>query len=162
MNVINTTLVITDPYYLKDSYALMKRNTIYGDWSCMVYKGKREENSLPKQWDEKYFKFFSEYNSKPLIYSLYEREKRRIEFKEFKKKWLNEHCLGEFCADTGMVGVFNWNIMHPKDREWCKNHPWCAAIIENFSGDIDFEVEDKSVYVVGKGNFDFFSTQSGL
>ena len=162
MNVINTILVITDPCYLEHSSSLMKRSTIYGDWSCMVYKGNRKDNTLYEQWNETYFKFFYEYNSKPLINNPEDRKKRLEEFKAFKEKWLKEHCLGEFCADAGAVGVFSWNTMDPKDREWCKEHPWCAAIIEDFTGDVEFEVEDETVYVVGKGNFDFFSTQSGF
>ena len=162
MNVIRVTLVITDPCYLKHSDTLMKRSTIYGDWSCMVYKGDREENILPKQWDEEYFKFFYEYNHEPLMSNPEERKMRYEEFKTFKKNWLKANCLGEFCADAGMVGVYNWNTMHPKDREWCESHPWCAAIIKDFTGDVEFEIEDESVYVVGKGNFDFFSIQSGL
>ena len=46
MKVKNITLVITDPCYIKNSGRATKyidRNTIYGDWSCMCYKGDSEE-----------------------------------------------------------------------------------------------------------------------
>lgn len=156
------TFVITDPCYVKHSYPLKKRNTIYGDWSCMVYKGNRKENTLPKQWDEFYFKFFKEYNSEPLVSNEEKRKKKYEEYKVKKENWLKENCIGEFTADAGEVGIFNWNTMTPEDRKWCEEHPWCATIIKNFDGEINFEVENDTLYVVGKGNFDFFSTQSGF
>lgn len=156
------TFVITDPCYLKHSYPLQQRSTIYGDWSCMIYKGDRKKNILPKEWDKYYFKFFKEYNSEPLISNEEERNKRYEEYKAFKYNWLKENCLGEFCADAGEVGIFFWETMNPTDRKWCEEHPWCAVVIKDFEGEITFEVEDNTVFVVGKGNFNFFSTQSGL
>ena len=162
---IETTFVITDPCYLHgyptDS-PLMRRSTIYGDWSCMVYKGDRKENTLYKQWNETYFNFFKEYNSEPLLSNEEDRVKKFEEFKSFKENWLKENCLGEFCADAGEVGIFNWKTMEPQHREWCETHPWCAAIIRDFKGNVNFEVEHDTVFVVGKGNFDFFSIQSGF
>jgi hypothetical protein len=153
------TIVITDPCYLESRPPLKRRDTIYGDWSCMVYKGDRKENTLPEEWDEKYFAFFSSYNSG---LTEKEKEKKYKEFMAFKDKWLEDNCLGEFCADGGEVAVFDWDSLSQTDKDWCKSHPWCAAIIKDFTGHVDFEVEDDCVFVVGKGNFNFFSIQSGL
>ena len=56
MKVEGITLVITDPCYIKNSGRATKyidRNTIYGDWSCMCYKGDSEEaKKKSKEWDE--------------------------------------------------------------------------------------------------------------
>ena len=66
MKVEGITLVITDPCYIKNSGRATKyidRNTIYGDWSCMCYKGDSEEaKKKSKEWDEIYFNFFKTYN----------------------------------------------------------------------------------------------------
>ena len=46
MKVEGITLVITDPCYIRNSDNATKyidESTIYGDWSCMCYKGSKEE-----------------------------------------------------------------------------------------------------------------------
>ena len=66
MKVEGITLVITDPCYIKKSPGVTKyfdRSTIYGDWSCMCYKGDKEEaKKKSKEWDNYYFNFFNTYN----------------------------------------------------------------------------------------------------
>ena len=66
MKVEGITLVITDPCYIKKSPSVTKyldRSTIYGDWSCMCYKGDKEEaKKKSKEWDNYYFNFFNTYN----------------------------------------------------------------------------------------------------
>jgi hypothetical protein len=162
--VTNMTIVITDPCYLKKSSPLMRTNTIYGDWSCMVYPGKMGENKDPEEWDEKYFKFFVDYNDgRPEE----ERETLRNDWKWFKKRWKEEHTLGEFCADAGQVGVFIWNRLSDDDKNWVRAHDWCAAVIENVSGCLGFrtvthEDGNRSRHVVCIGDTNFFTVQSGL
>ena len=158
---IKGTIVITDPCYIKRAFPRMKRNTIYGDWSCMVYTGDMESNKLNGQWDEYYFKFFNEYNFSGKEPD--EKKKMSEEFKEFKHKWLKDNCLGEFCADSGNVAIFSYDDLSLDEIDWINSHPWCATVIEDFDGDVDFIVGDNDdVHVVGKGNIDFFSTQSGF
>ena len=66
---------ITDPCYIlkegdyTDGHCMPEgfidyicRNTIYGDWSCMTYKG-TPDTDLPAQWDELYFNMFRAYNA---------------------------------------------------------------------------------------------------
>lgn len=159
----NATLVITDPCYIKHgAYCLMKRNTIYGDWSCMVFPGNLEENSKTvEEWAEIYIDFFNEYNFTGK--SSEEKKKLYDEFESKRDAWIKDKgILGEFCADSGMVGVFDWNYMDDEDREWCKSHPWCATIIENWTGEVDIKVIDESVHVVGYGDRPFFSAQTGF
>ena len=157
MKVKNETIVITDPCYMKSSFPEMKRNTIYGDWSCMVYPGTIENNNLPNQWNEKYFKFFYDYNSEK---DPDKKQKLSDEYNEFKKNWLKENCLGEFCADGGDVAVFIYDNLSNRDQDWLKEHPWCATVISDFTGSIDFVVNKDEVYVVGSGEKSFFSVQS--
>lgn len=160
MKVIGT-IVITDPCYL-EAPPLNQRNTIYGDWSCMVYLGDLESNTLCDEWNQYYFKFFRNYNDEGIYKTEENRKKMHEDFKAYKKKWLENYCLGEFCADAGEVGIFKYDDLTDKDKEFCKTHPWCACIIEDFDGDVDFLERDRVVYVVGKGNKNFFSVQSGL
>ena len=158
---IKGTVIITDPCYIKEGHSIMQRNTIYGDWSCMVYNGKMEENKKSEEWDKYYFDFFKRYNFDGLTEE--DKENLAKEFEEHKKEWLANNTMGEFCADSGNVGVFLADLLTERDLEWCKNHPWCATIINDFDGDIDFVVDnDNNLHVVGTGNINFFSTQSGL
>ena len=158
---IKGTVIITDPCYIKEGHSIMQRNTIYGDWSCMVYKGKMEENKKSEEWDKYYFDFFNRYNYTGLTEE--DKENLAKEFEEHKKEWLANNTIGEFCADSGNVGVFLADLLTERDLEWCKKHPWYATIINDFDGDIDFVVDnDNNLHVVGTGNINFFSTQSGL
>jgi len=154
------TLVITDPCYLVSYYGscLMKRDTIYGDWSCMTYPGKMEENNKPIDWDDYYFNFFNEYNFSGLEKE--EKEKKLETFKKFKNEW-KDNILGEFCADSGQVGVFDYDKLNDTNKEWIKTHDWCATVIEDFDGNIEFVVDtNNNLHVVGTGNKDFFTVQS--
>ena len=154
------TLVITDPCYMKGNGSLMQRNTIYGDWSCMVYPGKLGENEKYKEWDEKYFQFFNEYN----FSGKNDEEKKSLlnEFNEFKDNWKKDNILGEFTADAGLVGVFDWDELSEENKTWAVEHPWCAAIIKQWTGNVEFEVNDETVHVVGTGEKPFFTVQSGF
>lgn len=155
------TIVVTDPCYMKGVECPMQRGTIYGDWSCMVYPGNINENKKHEEWDEHYFNFFNEYN-----FTGKTREEKDVmlaEHKKFREEW-GKNILGEFCADSGQVGVFEWDKLGEENQKWATEHPWCAAIIKDFDGDVEFELIDESVHVVGtteNHTNDFFSTQSG-
>ena len=162
---VNETIVITDPCYIKKSRPEMKTSTLYGDWSCMVYPGEMGVNKDPDEWDEKYFKFYGEYNFESKTEE--EKEKMRTDWKCFKERWKKEHILGEFCADAGEVGVFQWSKLTEEDKDWVREHDWCAAVIPNVTGKICFETVtdengDKSRHVVCKGETNFFTRQSGF
>lgn len=89
-----------------------------------------------------------------------------------------EEAIGEFCADAGLVAVFildEVRAYNPEIDNWIKSHPWCVTTIENFTGDVNIEIvhtsgvdeddeewEDDEVQVIGKGNVNFFTTQTGL
>jgi len=115
--------------------AYMSRDTLYGDWSCTV---------------------FDTDTKKP---------------------------IGEFCADSGMVGVFLLDEVlkyNPDVME--KLSSWAATVIKNFKGYVQMQVvhmegiyeedseyhkkgekwEDNSVEVVGTGNINFRTKQTGF
>lgn len=159
------TIVITDPCYMKRTTPLIKTSTIYGDWSCMVYPGKMGENKDPEEWDEKYFKHYNEYNFSDKTEE--EKEKMRNDWKWYKRRWREEHTLGEFCADAGEVGVFEWNRLTEEEKKWIMEHEWCAAVIENVDGVVGFKTitdgeGNRSRHVVCLGKTNFFTVQSGF
>jgi hypothetical protein len=72
--------------------------------------------------------------------------------------------IGEFCADAGLVGVFllkevlNFN---PTYDDHIKK-PYTTTLIENFDGDVQYIIEDDSVYIKGIGNVNFITNQTGF
>ncbi len=84
----------------------------------------------------------------------------------------NHKVLGRFCADAGMVGVFLLDevLKYNPDFDYHIERPWTTTLIKDFDGEIDFEIvhtkddeyEDDSVSVVGKGNINFETHQTGL
>lgn len=153
------TLVITDPCYLEGEKPFIEESTIYGDWTCMCYKGTKDEvKEKSKKWDESYFGFFRKYNS---LTSEEEKSKLYDDFQIMKEKWIKDNCYGEFCADGGMVAVYDYDKLREESKEWIKQHPWCACIIPDYTGNVEYEVEDdgETAHIVGDG---FYTTQSGL
>lgn len=72
--------------------------------------------------------------------------------------------IGQFCADAGMVAVFLLDevLKYNSDFDYHTERPWTTTLIKDFDGEVDFEVEDDEVKVVGKGNIDFVGLQTGL
>lgn len=114
----------------------IRRDTLYGDWSCTTYNSDTNEK------------------------------------------------IGNFCADAGMVGVFLLDevLKYNPDFDYHVERPWTTTLIKDFDGEIDFEIihtegvyeddtefhskgerwEDDSVSVVGKGNINFKTVQTGF
>lgn len=111
-------------------------STIYGDWSCTTFE------------------------------------------KETKKE------LGKFCADAGMVAVFPLKdvLKYNPDFDYHINRPWTTTLIKNFTGDVWIEKrhhegeyeetteyykkgekwEEDTIHVVGEGNINFETYQTGF
>lgn len=79
--------------------------------------------------------------------------------------------LGQFCADSGEVGVFDLDEVlkyNPKFAERIAKSPFLATVIPNFTGKVwlaDFKLKgnpDPVRRVVGEGNVCFISKQTGL
>jgi len=76
-----------------------------------------------------------------------------------------QEVLGKFCADAGLVGVFLLDevLKHNPDFNLHVNSPWICTLIKDFDGDIQYEVGDEEdVHIVGKGNINFSTFQSGF
>lgn len=86
--------------------------------------------------------------------------------------------LGQFCADAGLVSVFLLDevLAYNPDFDYHINRPWTTTLIKDFDGEIEIDVvpcqyrdEDtdelvdyEEVRVMGKGNINFFTSQTGL
>lgn len=77
--------------------------------------------------------------------------------------------IGSFCADAGLVGVFDLKEVHAMrpDFDWYDSNPHTCTRINKFTGEVTFEVKndkygEKDLAVVGRGNINFFSTQTGF
>ena len=88
--------------------------------------------------------------------------------------------IGEFCADTGLVAVMDWNEClqyNPEMELWVRSHDWCATVIKDFHGTVEmraFDIkgtfEDGESYTdtvlelfgVSEGKVVFIAAQTGL
>ena len=183
------TIVITDPCYLTNKMSekvdhqlwyesgygedltvfgcsqWISENTLYGDWSCFTYKGTEDEIfKTMAQWNFIYFDFFSKYNTAGVT-----DEEKEVLLNNYKAKhteFTKQYTYGQFCADAGMVCVVYLDEIlkvNPHFKEWADKHDWGVTIIENFDGDIEYEVDEKgAAHIVGKGNLNFYTSQSGF
>ena len=125
--------------------------TIYGDWSCTTYKIDEE----PKDF----------------VDSVLQALKDNLEDEEYGEDessipYEGEY-IGGFCADAGLVGVFLLDEIlayNPDWKSWIEEHSWCATIIENFEGEVEYYIDkvDKEAHIVGTGNINFYTNQTGI
>ena len=125
--------------------------TIYGDWSCTTYKIDEE----PKDF----------------VDSVLQALKDNLEDEEYGEDessipYEGEY-IGGFCADAGLVGVFLLDEIlayNPEWKSWIEEHSWCATIIENFEGEVEYYIDkvDKEAHIVGTGNINFYTNQTGI
>ena len=183
------TIVITDPCYLDSNMPespTSKRwwdmvqygenleatgidhyiceSTLYGDWSCNTYKGTLDETKQARKvWNEYYLTFFAKYNDP----NISDEEKAELlkDYKQYAKQFNTEYTLGRFCADAGMVCVVYLEDVlkfNPNFKQWAKEHDWCATIIEDFDGEVNYVIDDDEAHIQGVGNVNFYTSQSGL
>lgn len=84
--------------------------------------------------------------------------------------------LGEFCADAGMVCVVLLDevLKYNPDFNYHIEKPWTTTLIKDFKGEISLEIKeipyeyegknysDKGLSILGTGNINFFTSQTGL
>ena len=73
--------------------------------------------------------------------------------------------LGKFCADAGLVGVFLLEevLKYNPNFDYHISKPWTTTLIKNFTGTIQItNPEEGIVSVVGEGNVNFYTKQTGL
>jgi hypothetical protein len=182
------TIIITDPCYIiraehhgtkpisKDDWnecnygrnmeklgikTYLTRSTEYGDWSCTTVKDTPESEEALKKLNENYSKLWNASNDKKpkrkLIKSL---EKEREEITANYKNFI----LGNFCADAGLVSVFLLDevLAYNPDFDYHINRLWTTTLINDFDGNIEITHRNGEVSVIGKGNINFFTTQTGF
>lgn len=136
--------------------------TIYGDWSCQTWETSR--NDIETQIDElnslcnRAFSAIKQYGVDSVQNEVYSRK-----FMEYLDE-LNK--LGGFCADAGMVAVFLLDEVlkyNPDFSKWIEEHPGCVTVIHDFDGDVQYYVDkDNGAHIIGRGNINFFTSQTGL
>ena len=180
------TIVITDPCYLDvdmgqdlweasgygDDLSVFGcsqwicKDTIYGDCSCTTYKGDSEEISKVVEEIISLERELDTLDENDLgndpAYEIITKQLRSL-YKVMQEKFPK---LGRFCADAGMVCVVYLDDVlkvNPTFKQWAQEHPWCVTIIPDFDGNIEYEVDDNTdAHIVGKGNIDFYTLQTGL
>ena len=125
--------------------------TIYGDWSCTTYQTEEE----PKELLESILRVLND----NLEYGEYEDDESFVSY-ESKD-------IGGFCADAGLVGVFLLDEIlayNPDWKSWIEEHSWCATIIENFEGEIEYYIDkvNEEAHIVGTGSINFYTAQTGV
>lgn len=175
--VENKTILITDPCYVSDAEPeewkkkydpYLVKDTLYGDWSCRVYKGNKEElEHIINEWDVFYGDWWKRWNFEALTEE--KKEKLRKELNEKEAEYKKRYSYGSFCADAGMVAVYDADKLPTEVIEELKKKSWCACFIENYSGPIRYVVEEHvdeddghkycTAHIEGDG---FYSSQSGF
>ncbi len=145
-------------------------NTEYGDWSCTTIKEAEGSEELIARLNEMYVKFFSDYNNIK-VYKTEEHRKEMLEAHTAEYDKIVEDSglvLGHFCADAGLVSVFLLEevLKYNPDFDYHLNKPWTTTLIKDFDGDVEIthrgDGEEPEVSVVGKGNINFYTSQTGF
>lgn len=176
------TIIITDPGYLASGNKFLENtdywwdetnfgehlhklgftsyltdNVEYGDCTYFTYKGLEEEIvEKVKEWNCFYSNFISNIRKLEFVdvQSMYDNQ---------RNEFINQNTYGEFCTDSGKICVVYLDEVlkfNPNFKDWVNSHKWCASIIEDFDGDIDLELDEDSLHVVGIGNKNFYTFQS--
>jgi hypothetical protein len=151
MKFDNKDLLITDPCYL------IKDN---GDWMKFI----NSRTNLSRKYDSTIVGMVGECTDTGYgdwICHLYCTKKENVEehLKKVMKKQViprEDHSLGTFSADAGMVCIVNLTDSSQKIKdaaqELLKKSPWCAVLIENYSGEVNLiKGQDSYTHIVGDG-----------
>ena len=129
----------------------ISESTIYGDWSCTTYQTEKE----PKELLESILRILND-NLENEAYGDEELPIPKV-----------GKAIGGFCADAGLVGVFLLDEIlayNPEWKSWIEEHSWCATIIKDFKGEVEYYIDkvDGEAHIVGTGNINFYTAQTGI
>ena len=127
----------------------ISESTIYGDWGCTTYQTEEE----PKELLESILRVLNN--------NLEDEEYRELPIPDEGK------AIGGFCADAGLVGVFLLDEIlayNPEWKSWIEEHSWCATIIEDFEGEVEYYIDkvNREAHIVGTGNINFYTNQTSI
>ena len=129
----------------------ISESTIYGDWGCTTYQTEEE----PKELLESILRVLND----------------NLENEEYEDDELpipdEGKAIGRFCADAGLVGVFLLDEIlayNPDWKSWIEEHSWCATIIDDFEGEVEYYIDkvDREAHIVGTGSINFYTTQTSI
>lgn len=157
-------IIVTDPCYIikKDSEDWRKcdygdnmaalgltnyisESTRYGDWSCSTWSTPRKD--VEAQLEE-----------------LNALGRARWELmKQYGEDSVQAKIYDDKIADAGMVAVFLLDevLKYNPDFNYHTNREWTTTLIKDFDGEIDYYVDDDA-HIIGVGNVNFFTTQTGF
>ena len=180
------SIIITDPCYVakgddweKCDYGgsmydlgfttVISESTIYGDWSCTTYKTDEDPREVIRKIAELQKQFDEEYNalrgrgkiSDDDLAALYDK------FDGLQSNVISdEQPIGRFCADAGMVCVLYLDEVlkyNPDFEEEYMSRDWVVTVIKDFDGEVEYIVDNNNeAHIIGTGNINFFTTQTGL
>lgn len=141
--------------------AYISESTIYGDWSCSTWSTPRKD--VVAQLEEintlcrKQYELVKQYGRDSVQGEIYD--------DKIADATLNLKKIGNFCADAGMVAVFLLDevLKYNPEFDYHTEREWTTTLIKDFDGEVDYYVDnDGNAHIVGVGNTNFFTTQTGL
>ena len=139
----------------------ISESTLYGDWSCKVWD---LENKNPKELIENLCR---EYREIEKIKGLYGKLSYQYENALKNSYHINNELksLGEFCADSGQVGVFLLDevLKYNPEFDYYLTKPWTTTLIKDFNGEVEYYIDSEDqAHILGTGNTNFCTTQTGF
>lgn len=131
-------IIITDPCYI------MKKEDTCDDWKLCGYGHNMEVLGI-----KTYLTRSTEYGDWSCT--------------TFEKK--TKKVLGRFCADAGLVSVFLLSevLKYNPKFDYHLTKDWTTTWIKDFDGDVEIKLYKRfGVRVIGKGNVNFFTSQTGF
>ena len=119
--------------------------TLCGDWSCSTWSTPRKD--VEAQLEE-----------------LNTLGRARWELmKQYGEDSVQAKIYDDKIADAGMVAVFLLDevLKYNPDFDYHINREWTTTLIKDFDGEINYYVDDDA-HIIGVGNVNFFTTQTGF
>lgn len=181
------SIIITDPCYVakdddweKCDYGdsmhilgftdIISEQTIYGDWSCTTYEIDRNPEELVQKLADLSKQFHEEYEALGGFGKITDEDRMALydKFDALQDELVPSSVkpIGDFCADAGMVCVLYLDEVlkyNPDFEEEYMSKPWVVTVIKDFDGEVEYVVDNNGdAHIVGTGNINFFTTQTGL
>lgn len=140
----------------------ISESTIYGDWSCTTWSTPRKD--VAAQLEElcelqrKQYELRKQYGEDSVQSKIYD-DKMFSATVDLKN-------IGGFCADAGMVAVFLLDevLKYNPNFDYHINRLWTTTLIKDFDGEVEYYIDDTEgeAHIIGTGNVNFFTTQTGF
>jgi hypothetical protein len=147
------TIVITDPCYIDT-----KDDKIWSGDDINIFTGKGLEKMgfTSYIWDDT---IYGDWSCTTFQIKEESKDKKttQLENSDIEKS------IGNFCADAGLVGVFLLDEVLKFNPDFLhKDGDHAATVIKDFDGDVQYEVNEETVQIRGRGNINFITLQSGF